>query len=289
MVLAGRVNRSEPTAFFLSSEFARTRLYISFPGRDEFSIKLLAILSYDSISFIFVSTISASCLAGVMRRGQVAQSTNQQHNVMNIMPMEIQHSTTSRQDAIVDIAFAIESLKAQFEKLLGPHPPNDQFTQAHEAPPPSPRPTPCAQNVPTCLDYPTVGHLDGGETYNELSVPVDPFANNGHFANISYPVEPRSVAIDPNSPYEDGNLKGKKKGKMGKKTKKDVNKAENIIVDESSTFRGEPEIQYPEIQYTPRDGSTTDQPDLGQATRVEHQFTVRVESPTMPSKIIVEF
>jgi hypothetical protein len=220
-----------------------------------------------------------------MRRGQVTQSTDQPQNMTNTMPMEIQHNTTSRQNGIVDIGLALESLKTHFENLLGPNPSNGQFAQAYEAP----TPTPCAQNVPTCLEYPTIGHLDAGQTYNELTVPYDPFADNDHFANTSYPVVPRPVAMDPKPTHEDDIGKGKKKGKTGKKTKKDANKAENIMVDESSTFSGEPEIQYPEIQYAPRDGSTTNQLDLPQMTRLEHQFTVHFKSPTMPSKVIIEF
>jgi hypothetical protein len=80
-----------------------------------------------------------------------------------------------------------------------------------------------------------------------------------------------------------------KKGKPVKMTKKDAKKAKKIMVDESSTFSVEPGIQYPEIQYAPRDGSTANQLDLPQMTRLEHQFTVHFKSPTMPSKVIIEF
>jgi hypothetical protein len=224
-----------------------------------------------------------------MRRGQVTQSTDQPQNVMNSMPMEIQHNTTSRQNIIVDLAMGIENLKTQFENLINPNPSDGQFAQAYEAPPPSPTPTPCAQDVPTCLDCPTVGHPDAGQTYNELSVPDDPFADNDHFANNSYPVVPKPVAMDPKPTHEDDIGNGKKKGKPVKMTKKDAKKAKKIMVDESSTFSDEPGIQYPEIQYAPRDGSTANQLDLPQMTRLEHQFTVHFKSPTMPSKVIIEF
>jgi hypothetical protein len=219
-----------------------------------------------------------------MRRDQVTQSTDQPQQVMDVMPMEIQHNTASFENAIVNMAFELQKLQEAVGNSRGPHPSNGLITQTSEAPPPSPRPTPCAQNVSTRLDYPTAGHPVAAQTCNELSVPDDLFADKGHFANTSFPVEPTSVAIYPKSTREGGIGKGKKKGKTGKKTKKDANEAENIMVDESSTVQGEPEIQYPEIQYTP-----ADEPDLAQATRLEHQFTVHIRSPTMPSKVIIEF
>lgn len=211
-----------------------------------------------------------------MRRGQVTQSADQPQNMANSMPMEIQHDTTSRQNEIVDFRLALASLNTRFENLLGPHPPNDQFTRAYEALPPSPRPTPRAQNVPTCLDY--------------LTVPNDPFADNHHF-ETSYPVVPEPVAMDPNLTHEDdiGDGNKTKKSKTVKKTKKDAKKAEDIMIAGSSTFSGEPEIQYPEIQCAPGDGSTANPLDLPQLAHREHQFTVRFESPTMPSRFIVEF
>lgn len=221
-----------------------------------------------------------------MHRGQVIQITNQPPTMTNTVPTQIQNNAMRQQDAILEIAFAIESLKERFANLLGPNFSNDHFAQANEALPPSPTPTPCAQNLTTCLGYPTTAHLHAGQTYNELAVPNDPFANNSHFANTSYHAVPKPVAMDPKPDDID---KGKRKSKTGKTPKRDANEAENIKVHEPSTFLSEPEIQYPEIQYAPRDGSVVDHPDLPQATRLEHQITFHFNSSTTPSKIIVEF
>ncbi|GAB7336801.1 hypothetical protein MBLNU13_g11313t1 [Cladosporium sp. NU13] len=201
----------------------------------------------------------------------------------NTMPMEIQHNALCRQNAIVDIALEIERLKTLVENLFGSDPSNGQFAQANEAPPPSPTPSPCAQNVPTCLEYPTIGHLDAGQTTNELSGPDDPFADT------SYPIVPTPVAMNVIPKCEGDIGEEKKMGKTVQKTKKGAKKAESIMVDKSSTFSGEPEIQYPEIQHAPRDGSTANKQDLPQMTRLEQQFTVHFKSPTMPSKINIEF
>jgi hypothetical protein len=223
-----------------------------------------------------------------MRRGQVTQSTDQPQNMTNTMPMEIQHNTTSRQNGIVDIVSALQRLTTYTDNLLGPNPSNGQFARAYEAPSLSPTPTPCAQNVPTCLEYPTIGHLNAGQTYSELTVPDDPFANNDPFADTSYPIVQRPVIMDP-KPTHEGDIGKGKKGKKAKKTRKDANKAENIMVDESSTFSGEPEIQHPEIEFATRDGSTANQLDLPRTTRLEHQLTVHFKSPTIPSRVIFEF
>ena len=197
--------------------------------------------------------------------------------------MEIQHNAMCRQNAIVNIGLEIERLKTLVENLLGPDPSNGLSAQANEAPPPSPTPTPCAQNVPPYLEYPTLGHLDAGQTYNELSGPNDPFADT------SYPIVPRPVAMDVKPKCEGDTGEKKKKGKKNKKTKNDANKAEIIMDDESETFSGEPEIQYHEIECGTRNDSTANQRDLSQVTLLEHQFTVHFKSPTMPSKVTVEF
>lgn len=225
-----------------------------------------------------------------MHRGQVTQFTDQPPNMTNNMPVEIQHNTTSRQIGIVDISLELERLKKRLESLLGPNLSNGPFAQTYEAPPLSQSPTPCVWNVPTCFKRPTIGHSDAGQAYNELTVPDDHFAHNGRFTNTSYPIVPTPVAMDPKPAhgYDIGKGDGKEGGKTDKKTKKHAKKAKNIMVDESSTFSSESEIQFPNIQHTPRDGSANQQ-DLPQITRLEHQVTINLKSPTMPSKVIIEF
>ena len=220
-----------------------------------------------------------------MRRGQVTQPTDRTQNMTNNMPMETQRDTMSRQNDVEDIKLELKSLRKCLESLLGPNPSNGQFARAYEAPPLSPTPTPCAQNVPACLEYPTIEHLHADQTYHELTVPDDPFADNDHFANTSHPVVPQLFAMDLKPTQEDNIGNGKKKGKTVKKTKKGAKKAENIMDDESSTFSGEPEIQYPKIQHAPRDGSTANRLDSPQVT----QFIVHVKSPSTPSRVIIEF
>lgn len=208
-----------------------------------------------------------------MSRGQATQRLEHSQNITDTMPKDIM----SRQDAIVELSSKLDSLKMELETLVNPNHPKVQVAQMHKTAPPDPTHAPCASEFPTCLESPTIGHPDAGQTCNELGSSHDPFTDN------LYPMK----QIHEDNMAQDGK-KGKKPKKATKK-KKDLDGAEFTNVDALPTFPDRPQVRHFEIGYTTTDGSMAE-PEGGRldlpCIACYHQWVVRFKSPIVPSEVI---